>query len=251
MLITLHCGTLVSWGNAWLAGCAGLDEVDRSLDGSEQVHRAVGVPGEPGPVSLAVALGRLRGDGLHRLSLAVAAPGDPVGLAGPPAFTAAATEAGAAVLAVGTGLGLVPTQVGAVVRWDLQPALAPALVPDLGEASAQFRTAVTTATALLEQLEVARDRAEVAGSLADLSHLLERHPAPLIEPRTLALLATAARVDLLVRLAGRDDGAALTAAQARARGEALRPAAAAARRLLVAAYSAAPEPGPARRPHAG
>ncbi|MFC6897137.1 hypothetical protein ACFQGX_17260 [Nonomuraea dietziae] len=95
---------LVAWGNAWLSGHVGLDEA------VDQVEKLSG-PALVGSLPLRRYLAELRVDGLSELRLALPAPGDPLGLSGPPAFNAAALEAGEAVIAVlgDRALGLLPS----------------------------------------------------------------------------------------------------------------------------------------------
>ncbi len=124
---------LVAWGNAWLTGHVGLDE---AVDAVEKNAGPQILGGEPAEVTLRRGLGDLRVGGLSALRLALPEPGDPLGLTGPPAFNAAAIEAGAAVVAVldGRAMGLVPAEdrrgssyVG--VRWT--PHEASAGLPDV------------------------------------------------------------------------------------------------------------------------
>ncbi|MBB0246598.1 hypothetical protein FNQ90_21395, partial [Streptomyces alkaliphilus] len=72
-------GRLAAWGNAWLAGTVSPDEALREVTEGDDAHRVTGLPGEDGPVGLALALGRLRALGTRGLRIALPVPGHPVG----------------------------------------------------------------------------------------------------------------------------------------------------------------------------
>src|SRR5262245_58978986 len=61
MLTEPRSGRLVAWGNAQLAGLVSPDDAVVAVVGEDAVHRVEGLPGEPAPVGLTLALGRLRG----------------------------------------------------------------------------------------------------------------------------------------------------------------------------------------------
>lgn len=261
MLMSTRAGAVVAWGNTWLRGRASLDEASVHSTGDDQMHRVVGLPGEPDPVPWSIAFSRLKRAGVTRMQLALPVAGDPLGLAGPPRFNADATAAGAAVLALlggpgsttgfGQAYGLVPTvadsPAGEIVRWDAQLVAAPATPLaeslDLRQAERGFGDALRSATATLEQLDVARPQAEVGQILARLDLALrEMVIAPVTAPPAARLISTATRLHAMIELAVREDGAAVTADEARRRQAALRPVSAAARRAMVAAYSSVAEP---------
>jgi hypothetical protein len=101
---------LAAWGNAWLAGDAGLPELVGRVTAHDDAHTVVGLTADDLPLERAVA--RLRAAGVERLRLVLPAPGDAVGLPGPGPFSRAALTASEGVLAMrpgGTGTGLVPT----------------------------------------------------------------------------------------------------------------------------------------------
>ena len=110
------------WGQAVLEGRTSLDEAAAAIGGG-RVHRLTGLPGDPEPITLAVALGRLRAAGAQRLGVALPVPGDPVGVVGPREFTEAAVAAGQAVVVPNLRLGLVPTvpggDLGSLVHWQV------------------------------------------------------------------------------------------------------------------------------------
>jgi hypothetical protein len=249
----LRSGRLTAWGNAVLAGLSSPDEAADRVVGADEPHRVADLPGEPAPVSLAFAFGRLRTLGASGLLLALPAPGDPLGLCGPSAFNESATAAGEAVLVSGAGLGLVP-EIGRYgppgdeavhVDWrchrvDGRPGFG---VPSLAEAEHQLAETLRAATEALVELDVARWRPEAAEALAAIrSHDPAEHLAPGYPPRAVRVLAQAERLTAIVALAAEDPGAASSASAMTAREDQLRPLERAARRARVAAYNAVLEP---------
>ncbi|WP_151082364.1 hypothetical protein [Nocardioides cynanchi] len=227
-------GRLAWWGTAWLRGLVVTDLVLDAVLGDDATHVVAGLPGVDGPVPLARALAELRLAGATGLGLAVPAPGDPVGLGGPPAFNTAALESGQA--AVSVGLGLVPLRVGAAVEWTAYDAL-PRQLSDVGECDRALRLALQEAAGTLADLDVARWRPEVADALLNLRHRPELAPPPGTPGRCVELAGRSLQSLGIVDLALEDDGSSLDAGRAAARREALAPLAAAARRGLVAACS--------------
>jgi hypothetical protein len=239
---------LVAWGNAWLSGHAGLDEAaDRveAASGPTVAGPALGSSGPSGSpggeVTLRAFLADLRTNGLTELRLALPAPGDPLGLSGPPAFNAAAVDAGQAVIAVlPTGcLGLVPepdlrgsSYVG--VRLAVHESKPPRVdLPSIAEAEQQLTLAMRSATEALASVEgPAQER---PGRLERLGGEL----APGYPARAHRVSTLATRLAMVVRLA---DDRGLTSGQIAARGEALRELDRAVRRALVAAHHAIFEP---------
>ncbi len=241
----------MAWGNAFLAGRVSLDEAAAAVADPDEVHRVCGVPGEPDPVGLTVAFGRLRGLGVTGLRLALPAPGDPLGLPGPPAFNEHAAEAGEAVLTVGGDpLGIVPevtsygpaSDQGAYVTWRTEPVnpMWATPEPSLPEAEQELVEALCTATETLDRLDVARWRPELATALG----MIRRHGGgaeglpPGYPPRAHRVLGLAERVGAIAALAWQDEGAAVSAAEMAAREAVLRPLERSARRARVAAYNA-------------
>lgn len=231
---------LAVWLTAWLQGSVSLDDARDAVIGPDAAHDVVGVDGDSTPLIL--ALGGLRAAGAVGAALALPVPGDPLGLAGPPAFNTEALEAGQAVVLTGSGRGLVPVRAGAGVVWRALPAAAPP--PSEGVAAAEhgLRRALTETTELLVDLEVARWRPEVADELLDLRRPLALPLPASVPARSQALLALGTRCRRIAALALVDDGNARTAAEAQARRRALLPLEAAARRAVVAACE-----GPAGR----
>lgn len=228
------------------------------------MHRVQGLPGEPHPVGLTLALGRLRALGAVGLRVALPVPGHPLGLSGPPELNARALEAGEAVLAAGAGLGLVPEvyeagpeggtgpDVHVEVVWHCLPMreAPPADVPSLGEAERELAEALREATEVLSRLDVAGSGPVAQAALEAYRARAEAGRqvlAPGYPPRAVRVLELAQRVGALIRIArgpggdGREHGAAVSASEIAARAEALRPVERTARRAQVAAYNSAAE----------
>jgi hypothetical protein len=228
------------WYSAWAAGRVSLDDARDGVVAGDGAHDVVGLDvvgpsGDPEPVPVIVALGRLRATGAAGAGVALPAPGDPLGLAGPVAFNAEALEVGQAVLLGDAGMGLLPARVGSGVIWRCVPANGRPQVPDLPEADTGLRAAMLDAAERLARLDVARWRPEVAEELVSLRRSAEL-PVPVgMAPRAQRLLALAQRCRGIVELALADDGGALTAAEADARRATLAPLDRAARRGVVAA----------------
>ncbi|GAA3662186.1 hypothetical protein GCM10022224_027390 [Nonomuraea antimicrobica] len=227
------CPSLVAWGNAWLSGHVGLDEAADHVE-------AIGGPAVAGEVPLRKYLANLRSDGLRELRLALPAPGDPLGLSGPPSFNSAAVDAGQAAIAVlaERNLGLVPqpdrrgsSYVG--VRLDVHDS-GPVRhdLPSLSEAERELSDAMRSATETLASVDgpaqTRPERMERGGELA-----------PGYPGRAHRVSALATRLAAVLRLA---DERGLTSGQAAARGAALRELDRAVRRALVAAHHAIFEP---------
>jgi hypothetical protein len=228
---------LTLWFSAWADGHATLDDARDAIAGGDAAHDVLGLPDRPEPVPLILALGLLRTEGATRATLALPVAGDPLGLAGPSAFTAEATDVGEAVLLVGSGLGLVPHRVGAGVQWQAHPAEDLAQVPDPTEADQLLRRTLLESGEQLADLDVARWRPEVADALMELRRGGDLTVPPVMVARNVRLVTLATRCRAVVDLALEDDGAAVTAGEADARRRALLPLDQAARRALVAACS--------------
>ncbi len=253
-----RAGTLTAWGTAYLLGGVSLDDADDAVTDPDALHRMVGVPGEDDAVTVAIALGRLRGRSVSGLRLVLPEPGDPMGLPGPPSLNASAVAAGEAVVTVGPvgtpTWAIVPTSVpaegGAVVRWDVleaSPSFGLHGLPTLGEAERALSEAMASATGALAELDVAGGRDGVAARLADLDRRMrELHLPPTLSARAQRVLVSAARLRAIVAVATGSTGAATTAGEVARRAEALRPLRTASRYALCAAYSAAIEPSAAR-----
>ncbi|MEU0023722.1 hypothetical protein [Streptomyces sp. NPDC006335] len=252
MLTEPRSGRLAAWGNGLLAGLVPPDDAVPAIVGDDAVHRVEGLPGETAPVGLTLALGRLRSLGVRGLRVALPAPGHPLGLSGPPEFNARALEAEEAVVCHGAALGLVPEvyeagpagDVHVEVVWHVLPVreAPPADVPSLGEAERELAEALREATEVLSRLDVAASGPVAEAALGAYRARAERGRevlAPGYPPRAVRVLELAQRVGLLVSLAYENGhGGAVSSAEMRARGEALRPVERTGRRAQVAAYNA-------------
>ncbi|ABW11671.1 conserved hypothetical protein [Parafrankia sp. EAN1pec] len=240
-------GVLAGWGNAWLAGLVGLDDV------ITQVHEALGgsAPHTVGDEPLVLGLGALRRAGAERMRLVLPVPGDVSGLPGPPDVNRDALTAGEALVVIGPTppLVLVPTVIvhGPAVEGGLESVhwrvLRAGRVPPppagLRAADHELSVAIRQTTAALVDLDIASARPEVLALLRDRG---EPEPGPGLgpgyPPNAHALLARAERLAELLELAARDDGAAVTATEVSRRSAALRGLSAAVRRAYEAAYDA-------------
>jgi hypothetical protein len=224
------------WYTTWVAGACSLDDARDAVVGDDAAHDLLGIQDEPVP--LVLGLGMLRRRGATAATLALPAPGDLAGLGGPPAFNAEALEAGEAVLLPGTGLGLVPTVVGAGVTWQASAAAEPAGPPDLAEAELNLRETLLEVSARLADLDVARWRPEAAEGLHALRRTGGKPLPPGFGPRPQRVAALGLRCVALCEIALDDDGGAVSAFEAAERRDALGLLARTARHALVAACSA-------------
>lgn len=231
---------LAVWFTSWAAGEVSLDDARDAIVAGDAAHDVVGLPGEPEPVPLILALGRLKASGAVGAGLALPVPGDPLGLGGPPSFNADALAVEEAAVLEGVEAGLVPHAAGAGVTWRWCPANGRRQVPDLAEADTMLRRAVLGAAETLARLEVARWRPEVADELMALRRPVDLPFPPHWEPRAVRVASLAARCRTIVDLALEDEGGAVSAAEADARRAALTPLDHAARRGIVAACSVRP-----------
>lgn len=158
---------LVCWFNAWIAGSAAPDDLADDVFGNDPAHDVIGLGGEDahGLQPLLLAAGALRRRGASAAALALPVPGDPVGLAGPRAFSEAAIDVGEAAIFVGAATGLVPTTVGAGVVWAAQPAEPPGPL-DVAETERALREVLAATTVLFSDLDRERWRPELADTLA-------------------------------------------------------------------------------------
>jgi hypothetical protein len=119
-----------------------------------------------------------------------------------------------------------------------EPAPDPLTVP---EAEHDLTSATRDAASALAALDVASWRPEVASGLARVRRGMTPDLPPGHDGRAVRLLAQADRLAAVLDLAAQDaPGGAVTALEARARDEALKPVAVAVRRARVAAYNAVP-----------
>ena len=169
-----------------------------------------------------------------RVSLALPAPGDLVGLGGPASFNTAATDAGEAVVA--GAFGLVPVVDARTVVWRAHPA-DPARWVDERETAAELKLALADVTRRLVDLDVAAWQPDIPDLLLNLRH---RAPLPLPPGYDARRVETVERAVLcldILDLAGAGEGGAVTAYEMQHRRAALDDLARATRRALVGACS--------------
>lgn len=257
---TLRSIRLVTWGNAWLAGTVGLDDLLDGVRGDDVAHtvalpvRGAGPDGLDGPgtagsrraavveaLPVPLALAELRRQGTTSLHLALPAPGDPLGLTGPARTTEAVLAAGEGVVAAGAGLALVPAVVGAGVQWSALAAEAPRVVSSRYEAERELGEGLIAAARDLAALDVARNNPALLRALAaETAGVRGDELPPTLADRRLGLLARATLLRTVLAVALADDGGARTTAQAAARRAVLVPLDRLVRRALVAACAAEP-----------
>ncbi|HEY7042786.1 MAG TPA: hypothetical protein VH419_03865 [Nocardioidaceae bacterium] len=239
MFAVPYAARVACWLNAWLSGRESADAVITGVMG-EQAHMEFVVFGHDRPgLSPALLLGELRRHGVHQVSAALPAPGDPLGLGGPPRFNADALEAGEALLLHDVDVGLVPRTTGRSTRWESGTAAPPGYLPDVAGADRVLRGALTEAANALADLDVASWNPDVADALLNL-----RQPARLDVPMSFPsgnaahTAISGLRCRHIIELAFSDhDGGAVSAWEAEQRRAALMPLHRASRAAIVAACS--------------
>ena len=243
---------LAAWGTAALRGEVPFGAAVAAVSRDDEPHDVGGDAADPGVVDLVGLLGWLAGR-TSSLRVVLPAPGDVMGLPGPPAFNADAIDAGEAVVTDGAGatpgpaVGVLPAvtefgsawEPGAMVTWHVH-AVEPRRVTDWGsltEAERALRQALLQATEALASLDVARWREDAADRIAGVRDggLPRDAVPPGTDQRAVRVLATAARVRAIVALASEDDGAAISGWEAAKRVEALTGVDGIARRAMAAA----------------
>ncbi|GAB6902795.1 hypothetical protein [Kineosporia succinea] len=263
MLLLPRSARFAAWGTAVLAdgvdpaeavAAVTRDDEPHQVTADFEVSATLGLPPEGGLLELLTSLLR---HGTPSLQVALPAPGDVLGLPGPPAFNEAAMEAGECVLAdghAGPAIGIVAEitefgsvyEPGAMVAWSAR-SVGRRRVTDIGsvaDADRELRSALTEAVEELGRLDVARWRDDAAVRVAAIRDGgLERGMIPPTTPkRVVQVLSRAARVRAIVELASEDDGAAVTQHEAQRRTEALRRLDGVSRRAMVAAVNGMKEP---------
>ncbi|KAA1415820.1 hypothetical protein F0U44_19445 [Nocardioides humilatus] len=230
-------GRLAWWGTSFLRGLINPDDYVDGVLGDDTTHVFAGPTGSRSLLEVTVDLRRACATAL---GAAFPAPGDPCGLAGPPDFSMAATDAGEAVVALGVlaepGIGWVPVQVGQAVEWSSYSA-SRRRPPDLGEADRSLRGTLLAAANGLARLDVAAWRPEVADALHDL-----RDGEPLVAPpgvpdRAADVARRALHLLAVVDLALDSEGGAVSTGEIAARRAVLVPLGTTARHALAAACS--------------
>ena len=238
-------GVLAAWVTAWLRGSAAGDDLLAAVPGVA-AHRVNGLPGTGADEPWTTALLAWRRSGTDEVRVVLPVPGDVRGLpAGNPGFTAAALEAGQAL--VGGGLGLVPHAVGSgqLLLWQAfvvgEAGPDPLTVREAGvELGAAMRETADVFTR--ESLAAGADPTALAGArrAGDLVELPPGHPGPAV-----ALLAQARRLRAVLDLVVADPrGGAVDRTGMATREAALRPLLTAVRRARMAACNALAEPRP-------
>jgi hypothetical protein len=244
----LRSGALTAWGNAWLDGLVGLDDVLTEIRDELGGH---GAPHSIGGEPLAIGLGALRRAGVWRLRLVLPVPGDVSGLPGAPSVTADALAAGEAVVCLGPDLPLVlvpsvtahgPVAEGGLesVHWQVASGTrTPPPPAGVRAADGELAEAIGRTTAELVRLDVGRARPEILAALRGHRDGAPGRPLPPgYPPAAHALLARAGRLARILDLAAHDDGGAVTAGEVSGRSAALRALSAAVRHARESAYDA-------------
>ena len=239
---------LAPWLRSWRSGLTSLDDVVTAMTNRRQDEQFV-VHDDDGEAAVDLF------DGLSRISkcdaddvrLVLAVPGDARGLPTSGDFAAAALTAGEAITA--GNLGIVPIRHTHVsgsndtwhsIEWRIfvtEPPLPAESIPT-GEADLALTEALAEATRTLDVLDVAgwRDNSEAMTRIRGAQDF--RLP-PGFGQRECRVYARACLLDAAMREAESDAmGGAVTAYEASARFEALRPLAAACRQAIVAACHA-------------
>ena len=238
-MILPRSALLALWTSACLQGAVGPDDAAVAIRGEDPHHLVLGWPEHPEPLDLGHLPAAMSGLREPSVRVALPAPGDPLGLAGPPAFNAEALDAGEAVVVVGLGAayGLVPREDARTVLWHCHPVEVPQLL-DPREASRTLRQVLLTATAELVRLDVASWRPEIPDLMLNLAG---RPGLPLPPGTPNAAVETLERAVLctdIVELARGDEGGAVSSHEMAARAGCLTDLDAAARRAIVALCSA-------------
>ncbi len=223
--------------------------VVRCVQGDDEPHTVVGLPGYDGDPAGLKDLVTLWSQGTREVVSLLPAPGDPAGT--PAAVTAEATTAGEA-LAVATAQGswvAVPhlttfgsaLEPGHLVEWHVRevPSWTTTVAGALGglaEAERELRTALITATDALDHLDVARWRDDAADAIEAVRKTsTDDWPVPTLDGRRARVLQLATRLLAIVHLATTDDGGANNLWQADQRSTALREVERTARHAMAAA----------------
>ena len=218
---------LCLWLRAVRTGQAGPDDLEEAVRGDDPRHLVAGLQG-------AVELRELPKSLRSTPSLALPAPGDPVGLGGPADFNLAAIEAGEAVV-VGS-VGLVPELDARTVLWRAYD-VSRAPYVDERETAIELRTTLVEVTSRLVQLDVASWQPEIPDLLMNRQRGPRIPLPPGLAPRQVETVDRALLCLEIVRLALDEDGGAVSTYEMSQRRDALADLGRAARRALVGAVS--------------
>jgi hypothetical protein len=220
---------LAIWLDAFRAGDVGPDDLAEAVRGDDPRHLVSGLGGA-GSHDLHEAPARLDGP----VALALPVPGDLLGLGGPPAFNAAATDAGQAVV-VGA-VGLVPIEDARTVVWHAFPA-DPVPWVDERETAIELRTTLAEVTRRLVDLDVASWQPDIPDLLMNLRHRPALPVPPGYDARRVETLERASLCLDIVALARAGEGGAVSSYEMDQRRAALGDLDRAARRAVVGACS--------------
>ncbi len=228
---------LATWLDACRRGDAGPDELATAVRGEDPRHLVSGLvnglvneSGEDDVTELDRLPMLLEGP----ISLALPAPGDPVGLGGPESFNLAALDAGEAVV-VGR-VGLVPVEDARTIVWTAHR-VEPVPWIDERETAIELRTTLTEVTMRLVDLDVAAWQPDIPDLLMNLR---TRPPLPLAPGYDARRIETVERAVLcleIVQLARAGEGGAVSSYEMDQRRAALADLDRAARRALAGACS--------------
>lgn len=242
---------LTPWLRSWRAGLLGLDQVVDAMTAGALRHVdqvVCDMPGSAAPQDWSSALPQLSTVHPDEIRLVLPVPGDVRGLPTSGSLAGAAVAAGEAVTA--GSVGIVPERstrrsgsgdTWEHVAWHVHSCdgagAGEALSP--GEAELMLTEAIHEATAAMVRLDVARWRPELGQALTRVRGDDGQDLPVGYDSRTRRLYARAVMLDRTLVVAEADaPGASVTAHEARARAQALRPLATACRQALVAACNA-------------
>ncbi len=220
---------LVTWLESHRLGHIGPDQLADAVRGDAPRHLVSGLPDQP-TLELIELPARLRG----AASLALPAPGDPVGLGGPAELTRDAIESGEAVL-VGD-VALIPEIDARTVVWRAQRA-DPAPWVDERETAVGLRTTLAEVTARLVDLDVAGWQPEIPDLLLNWRHRPPLRLPPGYADRRVETIERAVLCLEIVDLARSVEGGSVSSSEIVMRQAALTDLDRAARHALVGACS--------------
>ncbi len=225
----VSAGETVWWANAVLAQTCSPDDAAALLTGSFH-GLADGAVSGPGLV------GALRGRGIHRLTLAIVEPADPVGVPGPAEVARAAVSAGLAAVTDDAAMTLIPAEGPPPLVWTAVPSRPggnpAAPLGSWAEAHSLMREAMVEISRSVPAMSPDDD---ALAELDDYRRFSPPAPPPGIPARACQVADAALRVWWLTGTAGR-----LAQRLGKAPPEPVRRLRPLARRAASAAFSAAP-----------